>query len=279
MRVAHTDVSLVNALLTAQSEAESAFGNADVYMEKFLDNPCHIEVQILADSRGNIIHLGERDCTIQRRHQKLIEETPSPAINDDLRKKICRMAIRVAQEARYVNAGTVEFLLDGNHNFYFIEMNARVQVEHTVTEMVSGIDIVKEQIRIAAGEKLDINQKDVKLTGSAIECRINAEDPEKDFAPAPGEITFLYTPGGPNLRVDSHIYPGYKVQPYYDSLLGKVIAHGRSRDEAITIMRRALDEYVIEGIPTTIPFHQRILSDARFRGGKFGVNFVDQLLE
>ena len=261
MRVAHTDVSLVNALMTAQAEAEAAFGIPDVYIEKYLDNPRHIEVQILADSYGNIIHLGERDCTIQRRHQKLIEEAPSPAIDDKLRKEICRMAVRLAEHAKYVNAGTVEFLLDNSGKFYFIEMNTRIQVEHTVTEMISDIDIIKEQIKIAAGERLAITQKDVSFNGAAIECRVNAEDTENDFRPCPGTIKFCSLPGGPNVRVDSHLYTGYKVPAHYDSMLAKVITRGHNRAEAIACMIRALDEFMIDGVKTTIPLLQRIIEN------------------
>jgi len=286
MRVAHTDVSLVNAFLTAQIEAEAAFGTSDVYIEKYLDNPRHVEVQIMADNFGNIIHLGERDCTVQRRHQKLIEESPSPAVNAKLRREMCRMAVRITKEADYVNAGTVEFLLDRSGDFYFIEMNTRVQVEHTVTEMVSGIDIIKEQIKIAAGEKLSISQNDVNLQGWAIECRINAEDPENNFRPSPGRINFCSFPGGPNVRVDSHIYKGviplytgYDVPAHYDALLAKVITRGSDRHEAIQCMIRALDEFMIEGVKTTIPILSRIIQDSRFLSGDFGINFVDELLE
>ena len=242
MRIAHNDLAMVSAFMTAQSEAEAAFGSPDVYMEKYIEHPRHVEVQILADSKGNMIHLGERDCTVQRRHQKLVEESPSPAISADIRKKICRMALKIAQEAGYVNAGTVEFLVDSEGKFYFIEMNTRVQVEHTVTEMVTGVDIVKEQLRIAFGEKLSVEQKGVRRKGAAIECRINAEDPDRGFVPQSGHVRLYIPPGGPNVRVDSHLYSGYTIPSFYDSLLAKIIAHGKDREEAISTMRRALDE-------------------------------------
>jgi len=279
MRIAHNDLAMATALTTAQSEAEAAFGSPDVYVEKYIEHPRHVEVQILAGNKGNIIHLGERDCTVQRRHQKLVEESPSPAISADVRKKICRMARRIAQEAGYVSAGTVEFLVDGRGNFYFIEMNTRVQVEHTVTEMVTGVDIIKEQLRIASGEELSIEQKGVRRRGAAIECRINAEDPDRGFMPQSGRVNLYIPPGGPNVRVDSHLYSGYTIPSFYDSLLAKVIAYGKNREEAITTMRRALDEMVIEGVPTTIPFHRRIIEDNRFVRGDYRMNLVEELLE
>jgi len=279
MRIAHNDLAMATALTTAQSEAEAAFGSPDVYVEKYIEHPRHVEVQILAGNKGNIIHLGERDCTVQRRHQKLVEESPSPAISADVRKKICRMARRIAQEAGYVSAGTVEFLVDGRGNFFFIEMNTRVQVEHTVTEMVTGVDIIKEQLRIASGEELNIEQKGVRRKGSAIECRINAEDPDRGFMPQSGRVNLYIPPGGPNVRVDSHLYSGYTVPSFYDSLLAKVIAYGKNREEAITTMRRALDEMVIEGVPTTIPFLRRIIEDNRFARGDYRMNLVEELLE
>jgi len=279
MRIAHNDLAMVSALMTAQSEAEAAFGCPDVYIEKYIEQPRHVEAQILADTKGNIVHLGERDCTVQRRYQKLVEESPSPAISDDVRRKICRMGVKIAQEAGYVNAGTVEFLVDPQGNFYFMEMNTRVQVEHTVTEMVTGVDIIKEQLRIAFGEKLSVDQKDVKPKGAAIECRINAEDSDRGFVPHCGRVSLYVAPGGPNVRVDSHLYSGYTIPTFYDSLLAKVIAYGRDRTEAINTMRRALDEMIIEGVPTTVPFHRRIIEDSRFVRGDYRMNLVEELLE
>jgi len=279
MRIAHNDLAMVSAFATAQTEAEAAFGRPDVYIEKYLEHPRHVEVQILADTKGNVIHLGERDCTIQRRHQKLLEESPSPAISDDIQKKMCRMAVRLAQEAKYVNAGTIEFLVDKDNNFYFIEMNTRVQVEHTVTEMVTGVDIIKEQLRVAFGEPLSVDQKSVRPRGAAIECRINAEDPDRGFVPQGGRVSLYVPPGGPNVRVDSHLYSGYVVPSFYDSLLAKVITFGRDRMEAINTMRRALDEMIIQGVPTTIPFHRRIVDDSRFLRGDYPMNLVEELFE
>jgi acetyl-CoA carboxylase biotin carboxylase subunit len=278
LRLAHNDVSLVNAFLTAQTEAEAAFGNPGVYIEKRLDHPRHIEVQLLADRKGNIVHLNERDCSIQRRHQKLIEESPSPAITSRLRNKIGRAAVRVAEAIKYINAGTVEFLLDQEDHFYFLEMNTRVQVEHPVSEVVCQVDIVKEQIRIAARKKLRFEQKDVVIHGHAIECRINAEDWEKDFAPSPGKITTYCPPGGPGVRVDSHVYAGYEMPSQYDSMMGKLICVGRSRRTAVKRMERALDEYIVGGVKTTIPLHRIILRDPRFRKGRYSTDFVDELL-
>ncbi len=279
MRIAHNDLAMVNALATAQAEAEAAFGSPDVYVEKYIEHPRHVEAQILADTKGNIIHLGERDCTIQRRHQKLVEESPSPAISDDVRKKICSLAVKLAKEAGYVSAGTVEFLVDSEGNFYFIEMNTRIQVEHTVTEMVTGVDIVKEQLRIAFGEEMSIDQKNVRRTGAAIECRINAEDPDRGFVPQCGRVSLYVPPGGPNVRVDSHLYSGYSIPSFYDSLLVKVVAYGKTRNDALSTMRRALGEIIIEGVPTTIPFHRRIVEDSRFVRGDYRMNLVEELLE
>ncbi len=279
MRIAHNDLAMVSAFVTAQSEAEAAFGSPDVYIEKYIEHPRHVEVQILSDSKGNVIHLGERDCTIQRRHQKLVEESPSPAITHDVRKKICWMALKIAKEAGYVNAGTVEFLVDAQGNFHFIEMNTRVQVEHTVTEMVTGVDIIKEQMRIAFGEQMSVDQKSVRRTGAAIECRINAEDPDRGFVPQCGRVSLFVPPGGPNVRVDSHLYSGYSIPSHYDSLLAKVIAYGKDREKARSTMRRALDEMIIEGVPTTIPFHRRIIEDSRFVRGDYRMNLVEELLE
>lgn len=254
IRIVHNERELLQNLPVARSEAEAAFGNGALYIEKFIEEPRHIEFQILADEHGNIVHLGERDCTIQTtRHQKLLEEAPSTVVTPALRERMGRAAMRLAAAVEYTNAGTVEFLLDKHGNFYFIEMNTRIQVEHPVTEMVTGIDLVKEQIRIAAGEKLSIRQ--VEMRGHAIECRITAEDPRRNFAPNAGVITKLILPGGPGIRVDTHLYEGYEVPPYYDALLCKLIAHGRDRNEAIARMQRALDEFVLEGIKTTIPLH------------------------
>ena len=275
MKVAHNDGKLISAFLTAQAEAEAAFGNRSVYIEKYVKEPRHIEVQILADSHGNVIHLGERDCSIQRRHQKLIEECPAPNLGEKLRRKIGETAVRAAKAVEYENAGTVEFLLDSDENFYFMEMNTRLQVEHPVTEMVTGIDLVKAQIAVAVGEKLKWSQSDVKFEGHAMECRINAEDPDRDFLPSPGKIETLIWPGGPGIRVDSHVFAGYTIPPYYDSLLAKIIAYAPSRTEAIAVMLRALRETVIGPVKTTIPLHEKILNRPRFRQGKVGTNFID----
>jgi len=277
MRICHNDVRLIGALLTAQREAESAFGNPDVYIEKYIEKPRHIEFQILGDKFGHVIHLGERDCTIQRRHQKLIEETPSPALDHKLRKKMGECAAKCAKTIGYVNAGTIEFLLDKDNSFYFMEMNTRIQVEHPITEAVTGLDLVKEQIRIAFGEKLRFKQDDIRFSGSAIECRINAEDPDNDFLPSPGKVATLNLPGGPGVRMDTHVYQGYEISPYYDSMIGKLICHGRDRLEAIAICKRALDEIIIEPIKTTVPFHKRVMNDTSFIRGRFSTDFVESL--
>jgi acetyl-CoA carboxylase, biotin carboxylase subunit len=282
MRVAHNDISLIKGYHTARSEAEKAFGNSGVYVEKFVENPRHIEFQILGDARGNIIHLGERDCSIQRRNQKVVEETPSPFLEHskfrDLRKKMGRAAVRIAEEAHYTNAGTVEFIVDDAGNFYFLEVNKRIQVEHPITEEVTGIDLVKQQIMIAMGEPLRISEKDLQMRGHAIECRINAEDPFDDFRPSPGRIEMYYSPGGRGVRVDSHAYAGYTIPAHYDSMIGKLITYGRDRREAMDKMSRALGEYLITGIKTTIPFEQAILQDPNFRRGVYSTNFIEQLL-
>src|SRR6188768_291902 len=281
MRVAHNDISLIKGYHTARSEAEKAFGNSAVYIEKFIENPHHIEFQILADNRGNIIHLGERDCSIQRRNQKVVEETPSPLIENkfrDLRKKMGKAAIRIAELAHYTNAGTVEFIVDDQGNFFFLEVNKRIQVEHPITEEVTGIDLVQQQILIAMGEPLKISQSDVEFRGHAIECRINAEDPFDDFRPCPGRIEMYYQPGGRGVRVDSHAYAGYTIPPNYDSMIGKLITFGKDRREAMDKMSRALSEYMITGIKTTIPFEMAILQDPNFRRGVYSTNFIEQLL-
>jgi acetyl-CoA carboxylase biotin carboxylase subunit len=278
MRVAHNDPALVKGYHTARTEAERAFGNAAVYIEKYIENPRHIEFQILADRKGHIVHLGERDCSIQRRHQKLIEESPSPALTGDLRKKMGKAAVRAAESVKYVNAGTIEFLLDEQGNFYFIEMNTRIQVEHPVTEEVTGIDIVKEQLRIAAGEELGYSQKEIQFTKAAIECRINAEDPFHNFQPCPGTIEFMHTPGGHGVRVDTHMYGGYSIPPHYDSMIAKLICYGRDRRTALERMTRALDEFIVRGIKTTVPLHQLILKDPNFRRGRYSTSFIERLL-
>ncbi|MBE3584695.1 MAG: acetyl-CoA carboxylase biotin carboxylase subunit [Thermoanaerobacter sp.] len=276
MRVAHGPEDLIQAVQMAQAEAQAAFGNPQVYVEKYVEEPRHIEFQILGDRYGHMVHLGERDCSIQRRNQKMIEESPSTALTPELRQKMGEMAIKAAQAVGYYSAGTVEFLLDKHQNFYFIEMNTRIQVEHPVTEMVTGIDLIKEQIRLAAGEPLGYNQEDIQIRGWAIECRINAEDPARNFAPSPGVITAYLPPGGPGIRLDSAAYPGWKVPPHYDSLIAKLVAWGQDREEAIARMQRALGEFVIEGIKTTIPFHQRVLHNAFFRRGEIYTNFIQR---
>ncbi|MFA5882013.1 MAG: acetyl-CoA carboxylase biotin carboxylase subunit [Eubacteriales bacterium] len=279
MRVAQSKHDLMKAIQTAQAEAEAAFGNGEVYIEKYVEEPRHIEFQILADNYGNTVYLGERDCSIQRRNQKLVEEAPSSAVTPELRKKMGGVAIRAAKAVDYSNAGTVEFLLDKHNNFYFMEMNTRIQVEHPVTELVTGIDLIKEQIRLAAGEKLGYTQKDIKINGWAMECRINAEDPSRSFMPSPGEVTGYHVPGGMGVRVDSAVFQGYHIPPYYDSMIAKLIVWGKDRNEAIARMRRALEEYVIEGVKTTIPFHLRILDNAFFQRGDFYTNFIQRRME
>jgi acetyl-CoA carboxylase biotin carboxylase subunit len=279
MRVVHTPQDLATALQTARQESEAAFGDGQVYVEKYIEEPRHIEVQILADRHGAVVHLGARDCSIQRRHQKLIEEAPPPRLRERTLAVLTRAAVRAAQVIGYVNAGTVEFLVDAQETVYFMEMNTRIQVEHPVTEMVTGLDLVKEQIRIAAGERLPFGQRDVELRGHALECRINAEDPRHDFRPSPGVITTFHPPGGPGVRVDTHCYPGYTIPPHYDSLMAKVITWGRDRDEAIARMRRALMEFEIGGVRTTIPFHLRVLDNAFFRRGEVYTNFVQRRID
>jgi acetyl-CoA carboxylase biotin carboxylase subunit len=281
MRIAHNDISLVKGYHTARTEADKAFGNSAVYIEKFIESPHHIEFQILGDGRGNIIHLGERDCSVQRRNQKVVEETPSPLIEHrfpKLRKEMGKAAIRIAQAAHYTNAGTVEFVVDEKGNYYFLEVNKRIQVEHPITEEVTGIDLVKQQILISSGEPLKISQGDVQFKGHAIECRINAEDPFDEFRPSPGRIEMYYQPGGRGVRVDTHAYAGYSIPPHYDSMIGKLITYGKDRREAMDKMSRALGEFLITGVKTTISFQQAILQDPNFRRGVYSTAFVEQLL-
>ncbi len=277
MRVVNKADDLARAFQAAQAEAKSTFGNESVYLERYFLEPRHIEVQVMADHRGHVIHLGERDCSIQRRHQKLLEETPSPAIDDKLRKEIGRVAVEAVKAAHYRNVGTVEFLLDKDRNFFFMEVNTRIQVEHPITEMVTGVDLIKEQIRLAAGLPLTLRQQDVVMNGHSMECRINAEDPEK-FTPSPGTITKYSPPGGFGVRVDSVMESGAVVSPHYDSMIAKLITHGRDRQECMARMRRALDEFVIEGIKTTIPLHRRILDDPDFQKGHVSTTFLERFL-
>ncbi|MEB1806147.1 MAG: acetyl-CoA carboxylase biotin carboxylase subunit [Bacillaceae bacterium] len=276
MRVAQTEDDLKKAVSMAQQEAETAFGNPGVYLEKFVEEPRHVEIQIIGDSFGNVVHLGERDCSIQRRHQKLIEEAPSPALDEELRTKMGEAALKAAQAVNYCGAGTVEFLLDKHKNFYFMEMNTRIQVEHPVSELVTGVDLIKEQILVASGEKLSFTQEDIQIDGWSIECRINAENPDKNFMPSPGTIDMYLPPGGLGVRVDSAVYPGYTITPFYDSMIAKLIVHGRDREEAIARMKRALNEFVIDGVETTIPFHLRLLEHPDFISGNFDTKFLEK---
>lgn len=275
MRIVRNDDELKSNMELCQQEAQKFFGNPGVYAEKFLENPRHIEVQILGDSFGNVVHLGERDCSIQRRHQKLLEEAPSPAIDEKTRQEMGAAAVRAAKAINYEGAGTCEFLLDHDGKWYFMEMNTRVQVEHCVTEMISQVDIVREQILVASGEKLGYTQDDIRLHGHAIECRINAEDAENGFMPCPGKIDGYLAPGGFGIRVDSHVYAGYSIPPYYDSMIGKLICWGENRKQARRRMYQALKEYVVSGIKTTIPFHQQIVEDEVFKSGKFNTGFIE----
>ena len=278
MRVAHNDVSLRAGLKAAQAEAENAFKNSTVYIEKYIEFGRHIEVQILADSHGNAVHLWERDCSLQRRHQKLVEESPSPALAPKVREELCVAAVRLIKAAGYQNAGTVEFLVDKDQNYYLLEVNARIQVEHPVTETVTGIDLIKEQIRIAAGLPLSFKQKDIKQVGHAIECRINAEDPARNFTPQPGPINELRLPGGPGVRIDTHVYAGYRIPPNYDSMIGKLIVHGATRTEAIAKMKRALSEFHISPIRTTVPLHLQIMDNPNFLAGTVDTGFIERVL-
>jgi acetyl-CoA carboxylase biotin carboxylase subunit len=275
----HDADALAAAVRQAQAEAEAAFGNGAVYVERYIAQPRHVEIQVLADGGGHVIHLGERDCSIQRRHQKLIEEAPSPAVSPELRAQMGAAAVEAARAAGYEGAGTVEFLLDPGGHFYFMEMNTRVQVEHCVTEMVTGVDIVKTGIRIAAGEGLPLSQADIRVEGHAIEFRINAEDPDHDFLPSPGAVTGWITPGGPWVRIDSHVYPGYSVPPFYDSLLAKLVVWGRDRVEAIARAGWALAQFRVEGVKTTIPFHRRVIEHPMFRAGTVSTHFIEDHLD
>ena len=276
MRIVGSASDLPNAFRTAQQESETAFGVADLYLEKYLEYPRHVEVQVLGDSKGGVVHLGERECSIQRRHQKLLEESPSPAVSERLRRKMGNIAVDGSKAVGYVGAGTMEFLLDEKANFYFMEMNTRIQVEHPVTEMVTGIDLVKEQIKVASGEPIGFSQKDITFSGASIECRVNAEDPDT-FMPSPGKINAFHLPGGPGVRVDTAAHADCEVLPYYDSLIAKIVVHGRDRDEAIKRMKRALELTVIEGIKTTIPLHLRVLSHRDFIAGKYNTRFLESL--
>jgi acetyl-CoA carboxylase biotin carboxylase subunit len=278
IRVVHDAEELNESVRAAMRDARAAFGEDTIYLEKFLVGPRHVEVQVMGDQDGNVIHLYERECSMQRRRQKVLEEAPSPAISPETRKKMTEAAVSLAQAAEYANAGTVEFLVDQDQNFYFIEMNTRIQVEHPVTEMLTGVDLVKEQIRVASGKSLSIRQENVPLVGHAVEFRINAEDPEKGFMPSPGEISFLDVPGGPGVRVDSAIYQGYKIPPFYDSLIGKLIVWALTREEATKRARRALHEYRLEGIKTTIPLHLRLLDEEAFRSGNYHTGYLEELL-
>lgn len=276
IRIAEDEESLIRQITNAQQEAENAFGNAGVYLEKYLTGMRHVEVQILADKHGNVVHLGERDCSIQRRRQKLIEEAPSPAITPEIRARMGEAAVRAAKAVEYSGAGTIEFLLDPDGNFYFMEMNTRIQVEHPVTEMITNVDIIKEMIRIAEGQPLSFTQEDITFNGWSIECRINAENPERNFMPSPGVVDFYLPPGGTGVRVDSAVYPGYTISPHYDSMIAKLIVWGRDRQEAIERMKRALSEFAIEGVHTTIPFHLKLLNHPRFVQGDFDIKFLDE---
>ncbi|WP_440895819.1 acetyl-CoA carboxylase biotin carboxylase subunit [Amphibacillus sp. Q70] len=275
IRIVREEADLLKSIRVTEQEAEKAFGNPGVYLEKYIENFSHVEIQVLADNHGNVIHLGERDCTVQRRLQKLIEETPSPAIDESIRSRMGDAAVKAAKAVNYSGAGTIEFIFDKTtHAFYFMEMNTRIQVEHPVTEMVTGIDLIKEQINIASNQPLGIKQEAVQLNGWAIECRINAENPFRDFLPNPGQIELYLPPGGLGIRVDSAVYPGYKIPPYYDSMIAKLIAYGETREEAVSRMKRALSEFFIEGIPTTIPFHQKVMEHSVFLSGDFNTKFL-----
>jgi acetyl-CoA carboxylase biotin carboxylase subunit len=273
MRIVREESELESSIKTAQHEAETGFSNPDVYLEKYVEQPRHVEVQVFGDEHGNVMHFGERDCSVQRRHQKLIEESPSPIVDDELRQKMGDAALKGCKAVNYQNAGTIEFLVDKDKNFYFMEMNTRIQVEHPVTEQVTGHDLIKLQLRVAAGEKLP--RRKIVQRGHAIECRINAEDPQNNFRPSPGKITDFHMPGGFGVRVDTHSYAGYTVPTYYDSLIAKLIVFAQTREGAIQKMHGALEEFVVEGIKTTIPFHLAVMQDKRFRSGKFDTSFLE----
>ncbi|MFC1467795.1 acetyl-CoA carboxylase biotin carboxylase subunit [Verrucomicrobiota bacterium] len=280
MRVAHNDVSLVQGFMTASNEADKAFGNKDLYMEKYIESARHIEVQIIGDKHGNVIHLGERDCSIQRRHQKLVEEAPSPVLTDEERQRLGEVAVRAGESVNYNSAGTIEFLYDEKaREFYFMEMNTRIQVEHPVSEEVSGVDLIKEQIRVAAGEKLQYTQDDINIEGHCIEFRVNAEDPFNNFCPSPGKVDWMHVPGGMGVRVDSHCYCGYQISPYYDSMIAKLIVKGKNREEAIIRMLRAMDEFTVEGPKTTLPLGISLFHDDRFKRGEYNTAFLDRYME
>jgi len=279
MRAARDEEEFERAYPAARREAEAAFGDGSVYLEKYLERPRHVEIQVLGDTQGNVIHLGERDCSCQRRHQKLLEEAPSPAVDEELRSRMGEAAVRGAERIGYVGAGTIEFLLAESGEFYFMEMNTRIQVEHPVTELVTGEDLVMRQLLIAAGEPIGLAQDEVRFRGHAIECRINAEDPERNFMPGPGTITTFHQPGGPGVRVDTAVYQSYRIPPHYDSLIAKLLTHGNDRAQAIARMRVALDEFVVEGVPTTIPLHRRLIEEPRFLAGQFHTRFVEEWLE
>ena len=279
MRVAHNAASLIQGFHAAKSEAERAFGNGGVYIEKYIENPRHIEFQILADEHGNVVHLGERDCSLQRRHQKLIEESPSPVLDQTTREKMGDAAVKAAAAAKYSNAGTIEFLLSESGEFYFMEMNTRIQVEHPVTEEITGIDLIKEQLKIASGEPLSFTQKDVGFSGHAIECRVNAENTQTDFTPSPGKVDVYCPPGGMGVRVDSHVYSGFTISPYYDSMIAKLIVHAPTREEAIAKCDRALDEFIIEGVHTSIPFAKFLLGSKEFVEGKYDTGYIERVMK
>lgn len=276
IRIATDEDSLVSQMTTAQQEAQKAFGNAGVYLEKYLTGMKHVEIQIIADKHGNVVHLGERDCSVQRRRQKLLEEAPCPVISEELRRRMGEAAVKAAKAVSYSGAGTLEFLLGPDGSFYFMEMNTRIQVEHPVTEMITGVDLIKEMIRVADGEPLSFRQEDIRLNGWSIECRINAEDPERNFLPSPGQISFYLPPGGLGVRVDSSVYPGYVITPYYDSMIAKLIVWADTREEAVARMQRALAEFAIEGVHTTIPFHLKLLRHPKFLSGNFDIKFLEE---
>jgi acetyl-CoA carboxylase biotin carboxylase subunit len=277
MRIARSDEELESGFRIAQAEAKAAFGDNRIYLERFIQRPRHIEVQIIGDTHGQVVALGERECSIQRRHQKLIEESPSPGVDPQLREKLLHTAVKAAKSIGYHSAGTIEFLMDEEKHYYFMEMNTRIQVEHPVTELVTGIDLLKQQIRVALGDRIPFQQEDVTLKGNAIECRINAEDPNRNFVPVPGKISFFHMPQGMGVRFDTHIFAGYTIPSHYDSLIGKLICHGNNRTEAIARMKNALEEIVIEGIPTTIPFHMKIMSNKRFVEGDISTHFIEEM--